>query len=243
MAICSNCGHYVHEGITQCDVCGTPIVQTPIGAPPPVQSQMAPPPVQPQMAPPPVQPQMAPPPVPSAVPQEPVVQAGVEVVQTPAASVQPQQPQPVSPQVIPSVPNVETVVKGEVKRAATQVAQQVASNAGLGSMPSIPSIPSIPSVPSVPDVGAVVGSVGSMASGGVMQAATQMVQQLAGGSIDLTMSNMPGLMVTQRWTQLMSPAGGAVGAVASQAKKWTRNKLSWLWFLIPIITTIIYLIK
>ncbi|MBQ2164607.1 MAG: hypothetical protein II445_08915, partial [Muribaculaceae bacterium] len=98
-------------------------------------------------------------------------------------------------------------------------------------------------IPSIPDVGSVVGSVGSMASGGVKQAATQMVQQLAGGSIDLTMSNVPGLMVTQRWTQLMSPAGGAVGAVASQAKKLTRNKLSWLWFLIPLITIIIYLIK
>ena len=81
-----------------------------------------------------------------------------------------------------------------------------------------------------------------MATGGVQQAATQVVQQLTDG-IDLNMSNMPGIIVTQRWTQLMSPAGGAVGAVASQAKKWTREKLSWLWFLIPIITIIIYLIN
>ena len=213
MAICSNCGHYVHEGMTQCDVCGTPVAQTLAGTPPPVQPQMTPPPVQPQMAPPVQQPvappvqQGAPPPVPSAKPSMPS---------------------------IPSIPSVEGV-KGEVRRVATQAAQQVASNAGIGSIPSIPSIQSIPSIPSV-------GSIEAMATGGVKQAATQVVQQFTNG-IDLTMSNVPGLMITQRWTQTLSPVGGAVGAVASQAKKWTRNKLSWFWFLIPLITIIIYLIN
>ena len=81
-----------------------------------------------------------------------------------------------------------------------------------------------------------------MVTGGVKQAATQAVQQFTNG-IDLTMSNMPGIMVTRRWMQSMSPVGGAVGAIASQAKKGTCDKLSWLWFLIPLITVIIYLIN
>ena len=211
MAICLNCGHYVHEGITRCDVCGTLVSQAPVGAPPPI-------------------PTIAQPSV-----EVVVKQPGVEVVQQSGVEVAVQQPAP--PPVNPPMPDLPPSIP-------TQRVKQAVESVAAGAIPNIPSIPSIPSTPSIPSIPSIpsVESIGSMATGGVTQAATQAVQQFVNG-IDLKMTDAPGIIVGQRWTQLMSPAGGAVGAVASQAKKWTREKLSWLWFLIPIITIIIYLIN
>ena len=161
-------------------------------------------------------PQGAPPPVQPMAPQGQMMQGGVEVV---------------SPPSIPSMESIGTIASNSATQAVRQAAQQVASNAGLGSIPSIPTIPSIPSA----------GAIGSMASGGVAQAAKQVVQQFTGG-VDVMATEAQGEIVLSSWQMPTNPSSVVqMGAKAVQSAK--KGKGAWAWFLIPAVTILAWVIS
>lgn len=159
---------------------------------------------------PPVQ-QMAPPPVPGAMPQGPAMQSGVEVIMQ-----------------NPTIQSMGSMVSGNAAQVVKQTVQQVANNAGLGSMPNIPNIPSV-------------DAIGTMATGGLKQAATQAVQQFTGG-IDLMATEAQGEIVLSSW-KMPTSASSVVQMGASAVQKATKGKYAWMWFLIPVFTILAWVIS
>ena len=127
--------------------------------------------------------------------------------------------------------SIGTMASNSATQAVRQAAQQVASNAGLGSIPSIPNIPSIPSA----------GAVGNMVTGGVAQAAKQVVQQFTGG-VDVMATEEQGEIVLSSWQMPTNPSSVVqMGAKAVQSAK--KGKGAWAWFLIPAVTILAWVIS
>lgn len=141
-----------------------------------------------------------------------MMQGGVEVV---------------SPPSIPSMGSIGTMASNSATQAVRQAAQQVANQAGLGSMPSIPNIPSV-------------DAIGTMATGGLKQAATQAVQQFTGG-IDLMATEAQGEIVLSSW-KMPTSVPSVVQMGASAVQKATKGKYAWIWFLIPVFTILAWVI-
>lgn len=94
-------------------------------------------------------------------------------------------------------------------------------------------VPNVPSIPNVPDVKA-------MATGAAQQAATQVLRQFT-GAVDVMAPQAQGETVLSTWqapTGLSSAAQMGVSAV----KTATKGKYAWMWFLIPVITILAWVI-
>jgi hypothetical protein len=128
----------------------------------------------------------------------------------------------------PTIQSMGSMASGNAAQVVQQTVQQVAKNAGLGSMPSIPNIPSV-------------NAIGTMATGGLKQAAKQVVQQFTGG-VDVMATEAQGEIVLSTW-KMPTSASSVVQMGTSAVQKATKGKYAWMWFLIPVFTILVWVIS